>query len=313
MSKQLTRIERISSLLVQLQSKPIVTSADMAQRFGVSLRTIYRDMQTLSEAGVPICGNAGVGYSLVEGYRLPSLMFTKEEAIAFLTAEKIVSQITDVQNSVHFKQGMDKIRAVLKSVDKKFLADMDDSIAIYKSKQTKDSLPNVMQLLLGAVSDKVQVQIDYIDTAEQVSQRKLESVGITYSYPNWYLMAWCHLRTAYRMFRLDRIRGVKILSDKYTKVHPPLESLLGCDDPQELKEVVLLTSKEVSRQFADRCYFMGLVSEQSLEDGRVEQTFRTYSLESIARWVLAHADTTTIVRPVEVKNIIKQIIQKLDL
>lgn len=67
----------------------------MAERYEVSLRTIYRDMRTLSKAGVPLCGNSSVGYSLVEGYRLPSLMFTKEEVMAFLTAEKIVEKLTD--------------------------------------------------------------------------------------------------------------------------------------------------------------------------------------------------------------------------
>ncbi|MGL5547081.1 MAG: helix-turn-helix transcriptional regulator, partial [Tannerellaceae bacterium] len=81
MNKDLNRLERISTLLVQLQSRPIVKSSEMAERFGVSQRTIYRDMRTLCEAGVPICGNSGVGYSLIEGYKLPSLMFTKEEAI----------------------------------------------------------------------------------------------------------------------------------------------------------------------------------------------------------------------------------------
>lgn len=88
----MNRLDRISALLVQLQSRPVVRASEMAQRFGVSLRTIYRDMHTLTEAGVPICGDSGIGYSLVDGYKLPSLMFTKEEAMAFLTAEKLSSK-----------------------------------------------------------------------------------------------------------------------------------------------------------------------------------------------------------------------------
>ncbi|HCC52157.1 MAG TPA: transcriptional regulator, partial [Porphyromonadaceae bacterium] len=107
----MNRLDRISALLIQLQSRPIVKASEMAERFGVSLRTIYRDMRTLSEAGVPLCGDSGIGYSLVEGYKLPSLMFTKEEAMAFLTAEKMIGQLTDTQNSYYFRQGMDKIRA----------------------------------------------------------------------------------------------------------------------------------------------------------------------------------------------------------
>ncbi|MBD8388664.1 YafY family protein [Dysgonomonas sp. BGC7] len=313
MNKDLNRLDRISALLVQLQSRPIVKSSEMAERFSVSQRTIYRDIRTLSEAGVPICGNSGVGYSLVEGYRLPSLMFTKEEAIAFLTAEKIIEQLTDTQNSNYFRQGMDKIRAALRAVDKKYLHDMDNTIAVYKSRNAGESLPNLMQVILSSINDKQIVEIDYTNADDNTSKRALEAVGITYSHPRWYLSAWCHLREEYRMFRLDRIRNIKTIGDEHTKVHPPLESLLGCDDPQCLTEVILHTSKEVARHYADRCYFMGLTHEKELADRRVEQTYMAYSLESLARWVLANADTTTVVKPTEVKNIIKQIIQKLDL
>lgn len=313
MNKDLNRLDRISALLVQLQSRPIVKSSEMAERFGVSQRTIYRDMRTLSEAGVPICGNSGVGYSLVEGYRLPSLMFTKEEAIAFLTAEKIIEQLTDSQNSNYFRQGMDKIRAALRAVDKKYLHDMDNTIAVYKSRNAGESLPNLMQVILSSINDKLIVEIDYTNADENTSKRALEAVGITYSHPRWYLSAWCHLREEYRMFRLDRISNIKTTGNEHTKVHPPLESLLGCDDPRCLTEVILHTSKEVARHYADRCYFMGLTGEKELADGRIEQTYMAYSLEALARWVLANADTTTVVKPVEVKDIIKQIIQKLDL
>lgn len=313
MNKELNRLDRISALLIQLQSRPVVKASEMAERFEVSLRTIYRDMHTLSEAGVPICGNSGVGYSLIEGYRLPSLMFTKEEAIAFLTAEKIIEQLTDTQNSNYFRQGMDKIRAALRSVDKKYLHDMDDSIAVYKSRNAGESLPNIMQTILNSINDKLVIEVDYTNADESKTRRALEAVGITYSYPRWYLSAWCHLRKKYRIFRLDRIGNIKTTEDKHTKVHPPLESLLGCDDPQCLTEVVLYTSKEVSKHFADRCYFMGLTEEKELEDGRIEQTYMAYSLEGLARWVLANADTTTVVKPVEIKEIIKQIIEKLDL
>lgn len=313
MSKELNRLDRISALLVQLQSRPVVRASEMAERFEVSLRTIYRDMRTLSEAGVPICGNSGVGYSLVEGYKLPSLMFTKEEAIAFLTAEKIIEQLTDTQNSNYFRQGMDKIRAALRAVDKEYLHNMDDTIAVYKSRNAGESLPNLMQVILGSINDKLIIEIDYTNADENKSKRALEAVGITYSHPRWYLAAWCHLRKEYRMFRLDRISNIKTTGDEHTKGHPPLESLLGCDDPQCLIEVVLHTTKEVSKHFADRCYFMGLTEEKELANGQIEQTYMAYSLEGLARWVLANADTTTVVRPAEIKDIIKQIIQKLDL
>lgn len=311
--KELNRIDRISALLVQLQSRPVVKASDMAERFEVSLRTIYRDMRTLSEAGVPICGNSGIGYSLIEGYRLPSLMFTKEEAMAFLTAEKIIEQLTDTQNSNYFRQGMDKIRAALRAVDKKYLHDMDDIIAVYKSRNVSKSLPNLLQIILSSINDKLIVEVEYINADENNSKRSLEAAGISYSHPYWYLTAWCHLREEYRVFRLDRIHNIRITENKHTKVHPPLDLLLSCDAPQCLTEVILHTSKEVSKRFADRCYYMGLTKERELANGKIEQTYMAYSLEGLARWTLANADTTSVVSPAEIKDIIKQIIQKLDL
>lgn len=285
----------------------------MAERFGVSQRTIYRDMRTLSEAGVPICGDAGVGYSLVGGYRLAPLMFTKEEAMAFLTAEKIIEQLTDSQNSNYFRQGMDKIRAALRAIDKKYLHEMDDTIAVYRSRSTRESLPNLLQTILSSINDKRIIEIQYTNADDNKSKRSLEAVGVSYSHPNWYLSAWCHLRKEYRLFRLDRISHIETTADKHSKVHPPLESLLGTDEPGCLTEVILHTNREVARYNADRCYFMGLTGEKELPDGRIEQTYMAYSLESLARWVLANADTTTVISPIEIKNIIKQIIQKVEL
>ncbi len=243
----MNRLDRVSALLVQLQSRPVVKASEMAQRFGVSLRTIYRDMRTLSESGVPICGNSGIGYSLIEGYRLPTLMFTREEAMAFLTAEKIIEQLTDSQNSTYFRMGMDKIRAALRSVDKNYLHHMEDTIAVYKSRNIKESLPNLMQMTLISINDRSILKISYTNADQKDSQRSLEAVGITYSYPHWYLSAWCHLRGEYRMFRLDRIREVEITTDRHTRSHPPLESLLtDVDDPQCLREVILHTSKQTA-------------------------------------------------------------------
>jgi len=310
----MNRLDRISALLVQLQSRPVVKCSEMADRFGVSQRTIYRDINTLSEAGVPICGNSGIGYSLIDGYRLPSLMFTKEEAMAFLTAEKMIEQLTDAQNSKYFRMGMDKIRAALRMVDKNYLHHMDDRIAVYKSRNIKENLPNLMQTILGSINDRWVLEISYTNAEGKESKRSLEAVGISYSHPNWYLSAWCHLRNEYRMFRLDRITHVEITSERHSKIHPSLESLLvEVDDPQCLREVVMITTKQVARYNADRCYFMGLTGEKELPDGRIEQTYMAHSFEGLARWALANADTTAVVSPVEIKDIIKQIIKKLDI
>ena len=91
----MNRLERISAILVKLQSRPVVTAREIADQFGVSLRTVYRDIRSLEESGIPVGGEAGLGYSLVDGFKLPPLMFTIDEALSFLVAEKLVRHQTD--------------------------------------------------------------------------------------------------------------------------------------------------------------------------------------------------------------------------
>lgn len=305
----MNRIDRISSILVQLQSRPVVKATDMAQLFGVSIRTIYRDVRTLCEAGVPVCGDSGIGYSLVDGYKLPPLMFTREEALAFVTAGKFVEQLADEQSSRFFRSGMDKIRAVLRSVDKNDLATVDNTIEVYRnSRLPNPTVPNLLQILLSSIHSRRILEMRYFTPSRNDhSVRQIEAVGVTYYYPHWLLTAYCHLRKEYRNFRLDRIEELTETGLPFTCKHPPL-SELGHDYDQELlTKVVLHTTPETALQMGDRKYFHGLVSEV-IANGVAEQTYMCYGLENIARWVLSHIDTVQVIEPDGVMEIIRGII-----
>src|ERR1700742_2887373 len=130
----MNRIDRISAILIQLQSRRVVKAGDIADRFNISLRTVYRDIRTLEEAGIPLIGEAGVGYSIMEGYRLPPIMFTREEATAFLTAEKFVENLTDASTIANHRSAMYKIKAILRSAEKDLLEDIDSNIHVFKSR-----------------------------------------------------------------------------------------------------------------------------------------------------------------------------------
>ena len=108
----MNRIDRISAKLIQLQSHSLVKAQQISERFNISIRTVYRDIRTLEEAGIPIIGNPGIGYSLAEGFKLSPLMFTQKEALSFLIAEKLVHELTDSNSNEHYKSGIEKIRSV---------------------------------------------------------------------------------------------------------------------------------------------------------------------------------------------------------
>src|SRR5882757_368815 len=151
----MNRIDRISAILIQLQSRRVVKAADIAERFNISLRTVYRDIRTLEEAGIPLIGEAGVGYSIMDGYRLPPVMFTKEEATAFLTAEKFVEKLTDTSTSAHYKSAMYKVRAILKTTEKDLLENMDGNIEVFKGhSQLRVNNKDHIQTLLTSIAHR---------------------------------------------------------------------------------------------------------------------------------------------------------------
>src|SRR6202012_2077835 len=201
----MNRIDRISAILIQLQSRRVVKAADIADRFNISLRTVYRDVKTLEEAGIPLIGEAGVGYSIMDGYRLPPVMITREEATAFLTAEKFVEKLTDAATSANHRSAMYKIRAILKTTEKDLLEDIDSNIEVFKSFSHSAITGNdYIQLILNSISGKNILQIEYFaHHSQENTKREIEPVGIFFQDNNWHLVAYCHLRNDYRDFRID--------------------------------------------------------------------------------------------------------------
>src|SRR6266487_605871 len=126
----MNRIDRLAAILIQLQSRRLVKAQDIAEKFSISLRTVYRDIPALDEAGVPVIGEAGKGYKLMEGYKLPPVMFNQDEASALLTAAKLVQSKTDESTSGHYISALDKIKAVLRMTEKDHIEEIDGHIAV---------------------------------------------------------------------------------------------------------------------------------------------------------------------------------------
>jgi len=300
----MNRIDRISAILIQLQSRRVVKASDIADRFGISLRTVYRDVRSLEEAGIPIIGEAGVGYSLVDGYRLPPVMFTREEATAFLTAEKFVEKMTDASTAAQHKSAMYKVRAILKTAEKDLLENMDNSIEVLKSQTQRRANNNdhIQTILSGIAGNKV-LSISYMaGYTQQQTNREIEPVGIFYLDSYWHLIAFCRMRNDYRDFRMDRIQSLEETDLCFDGKHPSLKEYIAqTASEHKLETIVIQVDNKMVRYINQQKYYNGFVSEkQGVE--QVEMTFLTISTEGFARWFMMFGDVAEIISPQSVKD-----------
>jgi predicted DNA-binding transcriptional regulator YafY len=312
----MNRIDRVSAILIQLQSRRVVKAGDIADRFGISLRTVYRDVKTLEEAGIPIIGEAGIGYSIMDGYRLPPVMFTREEATAFLTAEKFVEKLTDTSTMAHHKSAMYKIRAILKTSEKNLLEDIDSKIEVLKNQsQLMVDNKDYIQTLLNSIAQKKVITIDYFAShSQEHTKRDIEPIGIFYKDGFWHLIAFCRLRNDYRDFRIDRINHVAVTEKVFDNKHPTLKAYIAqTAKEQELEMVIMRVDKPIHRHLEYQKYYSGFVSEKPVGN-QYEMTFLTGSLEGFARWFMMFGDQAEIISPDSLKeriaNIAASIAQK---
>ncbi len=311
--ESIKRFERIVAILIQLQSKRVVRAQELAERFEVSLRTVYRDIRSLESAGVPIAGEAGIGYSLVEGYRLPPVVFTREEAFTFVAAEKLMQKFVDENLGRHFQSAMFKIKSVLKDEQKDRVEAVRASVRVTRSERlfNKD-VPDVLGVLFEAIAEKRQVVLRYQSAEAEVPiERSTEPVGLFHENNNWYLLAYCHLREDYRRFRADRVHGIRLTENPFALQHETLDYFLSLDRPVSNKKVRLLVERNAARFLKwDRKYF-GFVSEKEAGD-KVEMLFESdYTSNGFARWYLMFADQVDILEPEELKDEVSELVARI--
>ena len=222
----MNRIDRLFGILTLLQSKKFVPAEKIADKFRISVRTVYRDIKALGESGIPISFEQQKGYFVVQGYFLPPVAFTNEEANAFLLMEAIVSGFADKSIQTHYSNGLNKIKAVLRGSQK----DTIDTLAGNIKLQVPDRFRydfEYLSLLQGAISAKSILEVDYKNNNEEISKRKVEPIGLVFYAFSWHLIGWCHIRNDYRDFKVARILKLKNTGETFLKPdHIELESYM---------------------------------------------------------------------------------------
>ncbi|RUT67909.1 YafY family transcriptional regulator [Flavobacterium cupreum] len=208
------RLSRLTAILTQLQTKRLITSTTLSEKFGVSVRTIYRDIRALEQAGVPILTEEGKGYSLMEGYKIPPIMFTESQANALILAEQLVLKNKDASFIKDYSEAIDKIKAVLRQTEKDKVNLLADRTRFEQNINGERNSNNLSQFQ-NALTNFFVTKIDYTNEENKTSSRLIEPFALLSTQENWLLVAWCRLRKDFRYFRLDRITKLEILSEKF--------------------------------------------------------------------------------------------------
>jgi len=296
----MNRIDRLVAIILLLQSKKVTRAKDIARHFHISIRTVYRDMNALCEAGVPVAAEAGEGYSLVEGYHLPPVMFTPEEATTLFLGGKFVTKLTDDSLTEHAESALLKIQSVLAPETQAYLEQLRQSTALFirECQPNRGFSTDTLWTLQKAVVHRTCVSLEYYSKyRDSFSQRTVEPLGLVYYADHWHLIAFCRLREDYRDFRTDRIKSMRLTDWSF----PPRQ---GFTLKEYLKDFFEIESpNEIQIKFDNRVvesvrerYAFGLVDEEPDADGII-MTFMVPDTRWIARWLLSYGTFATVISP----------------
>ena len=311
----MNRIDRLTAILIHLQTKRIVKAEELSDRYEISLRTVYRDVKALMEAGVPIGSEAGKGYFIVDGYHLPPVMFNQEEASALLTAGKLVEKMTDDSIRKAYESALLKIKSVLNTSEKDHLENLQSSIAVFRLPDHQADFPNqFMADIQKAISKKNVLSLSYYTTQKQEhTTRFVEPIGVVYYSGQWHLIAWCRLRNGYRDFRIDMIQALHNTGEIFDpRSHYTLQeyfnSLMKAHD--DMVKVVIIFDKPVTSYTKSARYYYGFVSEEDLGD-KCRLTFLIANLRTFCRWLMMFGKSVEIESPDALKETMDELVEEL--
>jgi predicted DNA-binding transcriptional regulator YafY len=310
----MNRIDRLTAILIQLQSKRVVKAEEISDRFEISLRTVYRDVKALMEAGVPIGSEAGKGYFIVDGYHLPPVMFNQHEASAMLTAGKLVEKMTDDSIRKAYESALLKIKSVLNDSEKDHLENLQSSIAVFRFPDQQMESPNeYMADVQRAISQRQVMNLEYNSAKQELTKREVEPIGVVYYSGRWHMIAWCRLRNGYRDFRIDLIQnfkpaGITFDPRNLLTLQEYFHSLTQAH--QDMEKVTVLFDKAVAKYVKHARYYYGFVSEEEVGE-KCRMTFLIGSLRSFGRWLLTYGNAVEIESPDKLKDVMDEIVEEL--
>lgn len=213
----MNRVDRLMGILTMLQSKKFIAAETIADRFSISVRTVYRDVKALTEIGVPVSFENGRGYFIVNGYFLPPVSFSNEEANALVLMEHIVQRFSDESIRRHYETALNKVKSVLRGSQKDSLELLSSQIKMVECRYAGPNDFAFLSPIQNAISSRTVLIVEYQNNKSEVSSRSVEPIGLIFYAFNWHLIAWCRWRNDYRDFRVSRILSLKNTTEAFKK------------------------------------------------------------------------------------------------
>ena len=313
----MNRIDRLTAILIHLQTKRIVKAEEISKRFEISLRTVYRDVKALMEGGVPIGSEAGKGYFIVDGFHLPPIMFNAEEASSMLLASKLVEKMTDHSVRKAFESALMKIKSVLNNSEKDRLESLNAHIEVSKFHRLEQpEFPNhFLTNIQQAVVQKEVLKMSYCSThGEKETEREIEPIGLYHYSSSWHLIGWCRLRNDYRDFRADRIKELLNTGKKFDNRNlMSIQEYIAqvANSHGDVERITLCFDKSISRFIGEQKYTYGYVSEEDMGD-KIKMMFLTAYPTSLARWIFMYGNMVEVDSPKSFKVRVTDLLLQLN-
>ncbi len=206
------RADRLFQIVQYLRGGRLVTAATLAERLEVSERTIYRDIVDLQASGVPIDGEAGVGYVMRDGYDLPPLMFTRDEIVSLVAGARLLRAWGGASMARAAEEALIKIEAILPDAERTRAQQLEiHAMAWEMTPEVRTRIDEMEK----AIDQRQKLELDYSDANAAATERIVRPLGLWFWGKVWTLVAWCELREDFRMFRLDRIHALTVTSNRF--------------------------------------------------------------------------------------------------
>lgn len=309
----MNRIDRLTGMILLLQSHRVITAEQIAAHYELSVRTVYRDLAALGEAGVPIVAEAGVGYSLMRGYHMPPVMFTEQEAAALFMSGEVTEQVADDSLRDALRSALLKVRSVLPRERHDGLTRLKQTMGVWLSRPRPEDAHRAVMPLQQAVLQRRCVRLRYNAGGRgEVTARTVEPLGMMYYAREWHLIAHCRLRGAVRDFRLDRMPGWEVLTETFTghEDFSVKDFLVDVINNHELTPVTLVFDPPAIERARREMVCAG-VTEESLADGRLRVELLAWSGEWLNGWVLSFGAQVEVLHPPEMRQQLRDTVRQI--